>query len=48
MARTTPPASAVERLTHYLFDAAVPDTLGTELEAWLAGSARFLPTRAPR
>jgi hypothetical protein len=41
MARTTPPAGAVERLAHYLLDGATSDALGTQLQGWLAGSTRF-------
>ena len=41
MARTTPPATAVERLTHYLLSGTASDALAAELDGWLAGSARF-------
>jgi hypothetical protein len=41
MARTTPPATAVERLARHLFDGATSNTLATEMEGWLGESARF-------
>jgi hypothetical protein len=41
VAKSTAPATAVERLAHDLFDRAPDDPMADELAGWLAGSSRF-------